>query len=195
VISRLLGALAATCTLFIAGTATADFVYRQQTPAAFAPAPEFMPEVVWNFDGTREGWGGHDVLLTPHDSYVNVKGLAIDPRLRCPLNLAFDGAAHPIIRARVRRNDPGGSWQGSAYYQTDNHPETMEHQHRLASDPTVVGEWVVIEYDMRQLVAGGDDWSNSLIRAIRLDFNETLPNDFDIDWVAVGRYERPARQQ
>jgi hypothetical protein len=89
---------------------------------------------------------------------------------------------------RIRRT-AGTGWQGAAYYVTTGanaHGESGSYV-KVISDPTVLNEWVVAEYDMSDLTAGGNDWITSTnITALRFDFGNTASDDFDVDWVALG---------
>jgi hypothetical protein len=140
----------------------------------------------YGFDTGNDGWftNGTAVaangIITVTHSIVNTyfsRTLAVAER--------YVGAAAPIIRARIRRVGATGAWEGRAYYSTAGHAANVGFVATIAA-PTNPEQWTVVEWDMRALTAGGTDYVNSEILAIRLDFVSDSGSVWEIDWVAFG---------
>jgi hypothetical protein len=74
------------------------------------------------------------------------------------------------------------------YYSTSGHGISGGY-YKVISNPGIVqNEWLVFEFDMRSLSAGGTDWITSTIRRIRIDMTNSQ-QDWEFDWIAVGSYK------
>lgn len=140
---------------------------------------------VWNFNAVTEGWSfaGGDVVVSP--LWVTLTATDNDPTLTSPPNLAIPGETDFIIRARVRRT-AGVGWNGQAFYATADHGFDELFSNTVVADPTVTDEWVIVQWNMSNLLFGGDDWTTSVITQIRLDLGSQVGDAFDIDFVSVG---------
>jgi hypothetical protein len=185
------------------GPAAADFVFRQQSPVIFkagAPSvpetppgvevpaePEFVEVLRWEFDGSADGWEiyGYDAYTQP--TFLQVQATEWDPKMRSP-RVALDGDEANVVRMHVRRTLAGNWWHGGIFYRTRIHDEGEPWQNNIPNT-TRVGEWVTLEWDMRNPTYGGDDWVNSTIFDFRIDLSQDEVSAFDIDWISVGRYE------
>ena len=149
----------------------------------------FAAKVAWGFDEGVQGWSvltNTGTLTHNSDGYVVLDSTGSDPILFSP-TLGIDGAKDFTIRARIKRTSPssGATWQGTCYYSTSGHGDSESYKKNI-SDPTVLNEWVVAEWDMSNLTNGGNDWISNTITRIRLDFGNTASDDFQIDWIAIG---------
>lgn len=149
----------------------------------------FAAKVAWGFDEGLQGWyvlSTTGTLTHNTGGYVVLDSSGTDPILFSP-TLALDGGKDFTIRARIKRTSPssGATWQGTCYYSTSGHSESESYKKNI-SDPTILNEWVVAEWDMSNLTNGGNDWISNTITKIRLDFGNTASDDFQIDWIAIG---------
>jgi hypothetical protein len=148
-------------------------------------ASQFDPEIVWDFQNTLDGWSVAGATASVGSNYVTLTSSGIDPTFRSPAALGLAGATHNKVRARVMRT-AGSGWDGKVFYVTAGHGESGSFNKTVTPDPTVLNQWVTIEWDMEALTAGGTDWTTSTITQIRVDLGATAADVFRIDWVAVG---------
>jgi hypothetical protein len=149
----------------------------------------FSAKIAWGFDEDAQGFvvSGTGASITHNsDGYIVLDSTSNDPILYTP-TIALDGGKDFIVRARIKRTSPssGATWQGTLYYRTSGHSDSESYK-KTISDPTVLNEWVVAEWDMSNLTAGGTDWVDNTITRLRFDFGNTANDDFQVDWVAVG---------
>ncbi|MBL3601307.1 MAG: hypothetical protein JMN25_15820 [gamma proteobacterium endosymbiont of Lamellibrachia anaximandri] len=142
---------------------------------------------MWDFTNTDDGWVGTDATITPSTDYITVEPTGSNPWID-RFNLVITGNPYYLVRARIRRV-AGTGWQGSCYYRTASHGATWGFTKGIP-EPPGLSDWVVVEWDMSQLDAGGTDWLDSTILSIRLDLGaNSLADIFDIDWITV---EKPS---
>ncbi len=165
----------------------ADSAFAQQinTVQAVANGVAFEPAISWNFDATVEGWNVGGATGSIVRGALRVVSTGTDPIISSPTALSVNGAVNTLIRARVRRL-AGTGWQGQVYYSTAGHGWT-EGFRKIIPDTTVLNEWRVLEWDMAALTTGGNDWITSTIDTIRIDLGTTASDQFDVDWIAIGR--------
>lgn len=153
---------------------------------------EFAPRLFFGFDvdGALEGWGvtpsdapravqGGTLVYTPTDSnsYFN-RALGGSNR--------YMGADAPSIRARVRRLSGSSAWQGTCFYSTASHGSSNSFR-KTIQEPSDLSQWNVLEWDMGNLTAGGSDYLDSEITAIRIDLDQSVGAVWEIDWISVGQ--------
>lgn len=156
--------------------------------ALFNTPKGFQPAVIWGFNGSADSWTATNASIsTAASTYAAVTASATDPQIKSPSGLSVDGSEHTLIRARIRRT-AGSGWDGRAFYDNGTHGMTASYYVDVA-DTTVTDEWVIVEWDMSSIEGGGatDDWTTSTIDQIRLDLGSTASDDFDIDWIAIGK--------
>jgi hypothetical protein len=145
----------------------------------------FAATRVWNFTaGTADGWtaaGGS--VLGSSGGFVTHTSSGTDPNLLVS-GLAINGRLSPLVRMRLRRT-AGSGWQGDLYYTTSGHGDSESFKKKVPTVPPT-GQWVIIEWDMANLTAGGTDWVSSTINALRFDLGTTAADVFEIDWIALG---------
>lgn len=165
----------------------ADSAFAQQlnTVQASANGVQFESAVAWNFDTTVEGWSISGAIGTIVSGALRVVSAGNDPIISSPASLGIDGAVNTLVRARVRRL-AGTGWQGQIYYSTPGHGWS-ESFRKIIPDTTALNEWRVLEWDMAALTTGGTDWATSTIGTIRIDLGATAADQFDVDWIAIGR--------
>jgi hypothetical protein len=138
----------------------------------------------WDFQSSNEGWGFPGITATNGVESVTLQSTGNDPMMVSP-NIAVNGARYDKVRMRVRRN-AGSGWQGTLYYSTAGHGESESFKKTITDTP-VIGQWVILEWDMAALTAGGTDWATSTITRIRIDLGTSAADSFTVDWVSIGR--------
>jgi hypothetical protein len=143
----------------------------------------FGAGVLWNFNNSAEGWTLSNGTATPNTYHIALNATASDPHFDGP-TISIYGGLYTKVRARVRRT-AGSGWDGRCYYTTGGHGISESYK-KVISDSTVTNQWVILEWDMTTLTAGGTDWTSNTITSIRLDFGVDGNDDFDVDWIAIG---------
>jgi hypothetical protein len=151
----------------------------------------FAATRVWNFTaGTAEGWAASGATLGTAAGFVTLTSSGTDPQISIS-GLAINGRLSPLVRVRLRRT-AGSGWQGDLYYSTAGHASSESFKKRMFAVPPI-GQWVVLEWDMAALTAGGSDWLDNTINALRFDLGASAADVFEIDWIALG-YVGPATE-
>ena len=146
----------------------------------------FSARQTWEFRGSAEGWLGYSsTTVTPNTDSITVTASSTGARLY--LNgLSVNGSVYDKLRMRVRRVG-GSGWSGIVYYGTPGHGEAYSYRKEMPN-PLVPDTYVLLEWDMANLTAGGSDWKTSTITYIRFDLGSTTSDVFEIDWISVGKY-------
>ena len=145
----------------------------------------YVPTIEWNFTNTTLGWTSINTSIIPSQVYIKLNNYNSDPIILSPA-LSINGNDNYIIRARIRRTS-GNNWDGTCFYSTSGHSMDFNYRKQI-SDITVLNQWVTVEWDMRNLTVGGNDWINNDINQIRLDFGGEVNDNFDIDWISIGSF-------
>lgn len=145
----------------------------------------FEPAIKWEFRNSLDGWtvtgAGYALGVDSLDFTANTT----DPLIYSPV-LSLNGKQYDKIRMKVMRTN-AGAWQGQVYYTTAGH-DVSESYTKAIPDTTVIGEWVILEWDMAKLTAGGADWTSSTITKIRIDLGSANGVQFSVDWIAIGKH-------
>lgn len=146
----------------------------------------FSARQTWEFRGSAEGWLGYSsTTVTPNTDSITVTASSTGARLY--LNgLGVNGSVYDKLRMRVRRVG-GSGWSGTVYYGTPGHGEAYSYRKDMPN-PIVPDTYVLLEWDMANLTAGGSDWKTSTITYLRFDLGSTASDVFEIDWISVGKY-------
>lgn len=154
-------------------------------PAAYVTEANFQAERLWNFNGGVEGFtNGNNTSLSSPSTYMTVAATGSDPYFFSPTFSVY-GPAFNKVRARIMRT-AGAGWDGSIFYSTGAHGHDGGFYKNVPVFPAANNEWVVIEWDMIDLTAGGSDWIASNITQIRLDLGTSAADTFLVDWIAIG---------
>ena len=148
-----------------------------QTKAAFDAA------VTYAFDSAD--WTATGATVSASYGVFTVTSSSTSPIIISPA-LSVNGATNRYIRAKVRRT-AGAGWKGHAGYTTAGHGFSASY-YATTAFTAPLNTWVILEWDMHSLVAGGTDWRDNTITQIRLELGASASDVFEIDWVAVGRY-------
>jgi hypothetical protein len=148
-----------------------------QTKAAFDAA------VTYAFDSAD--WTATGATVSASYGVFTVTSSSTSPIIISPA-LSVNGATNRYIRAKVRRT-AGAGWKGNAGYTTAGHGFSASY-YATTAFTAPLNTWVILEWDMHALVAGGTDWRDNTVTQIRLELGASASDVFEIDWVAVGRY-------
>jgi hypothetical protein len=186
-ISTALGPYATTATL------TNNYYTKTSTDSAIATSSQILSASLsggfdvsksWNFDANEEGFTVTGATISSSNGAIRINSSGTDPVLMSP-TVSLAGATNYVLRMRVKRL-AGTTWQGDVYYKTAAHNYSESYKKHIA-DTTVLNEWRVLEWDMSSLTAGGADWVGNTITSIRFDIGTTAADQFEIDWISVGR--------
>jgi Domain of unknown function (DUF1983) len=186
-LNNALGSYATTATL------TNNYYTKTSTDSAIATSSQVLSASLsggfdvgkaWNFDTNEEGFTVSGATISSSGGAIRINSSGNDPVLMSPA-VSLAGATNYVVRMRVKRL-AGTTWQGDIYYTTAGHAYSESYKKRIA-DTTVLNEWRVLEWDMSSLTAGGADWVGNTITAIRFDIGTTAADQFEIDWISVGR--------
>lgn len=157
------------------------------TDAQISVGQSFSAYRTWDFNGSLEGW-----QLTSLTSVQGATGVTLTPTAGDPrffLNgISINGAIYDKVRIRIRRTNPGTSWDGTLYYETAGHGFSASFYKTLPFSSMPGDQFAVLEFDMADLTAGGTDWRNSVITGLRFDLAIGTGTSYEVDWVSVGRY-------
>lgn len=140
--------------------------------------------LAWNFTASAEGWTAGGGSLSSGGTSITITSSGTDPQLIGPA-MAVSGTVFDRVRARIRRT-AGAGWDGTAFYTTASHTWETAYRKTVTPDPTVLGQWRVVEWDMSALTAGGSDWLANTITGLRLDLGATSADAFEVDWIGIG---------
>lgn len=145
------------------------------------------PGATWQFDTSVEGWAATNATLTAGTGSMTITATANDPNLVSPI-FSINGALYSRIKVKItRRAGAASDWDSSLFYQTAGHGFSGSYIGRAANPNIAVGESAIVEWDMSNLFAGGNDWITSTITRLRIDIGALSGGAFEIDWIAVGR--------
>ncbi|UYP80726.1 DUF1983 domain-containing protein [Pseudomonas asiatica] len=145
------------------------------------------PGATWQFDSSVEGWTATNATLTAGTGSMTITATANDPNLVSPI-VSINGALYSRIKVKItRRAGAATDWDSSLFYQTAGHSFSGSYIARAANPNIAVGESAIVEWDMANLFAGGNDWVTSTITRLRIDIGALSGGAFEMDWIAVGR--------
>lgn len=146
----------------------------------------FDPFTTYYFDTSAEGWVADTAATVTHSSghlIVNSTGSTPSVKLNVDLSPGVTGANYPVVKARVKRVS-GSTWSGTLQWKTSGHGFSASYQ-KVLSNPTIaIGDYATLEWDMS---ADADYTGANPILNLRIELGAASDDDFDIDWIAVGR--------
>lgn len=144
----------------------------------------FTPMIIWDFnrDSTGDWSKSGCAMATPSKSVTRITASDGDPYIHRVISV--DGGQAQLILIRYKyisgtKNDAIG-----IFYKTSGHDFSGSYKngsHGIITD----GEWHTVMIDMSDLWAGGTDWIDNMITAIRIDYTEAQAV-YDIDYIAIG---------
>jgi hypothetical protein len=168
-----------------------DALASQITQFSASGAVGFDTAGIWNFDTTADGWvsGANSTPAWVAGGLLNVTGTGAAPSIKLSADLSpgISGALYTSVRARIKRL-AGTGWTGDLQFKTAGHGFSSSFFKRITTDPVpAVGASATIDFDMSALTAGGSDWTSSTILNLQLILGAGAGDNFQIDWIAVGR--------
>lgn len=138
----------------------------------------------FNANGNTEGFTVTGATVQVIDGEAVLTSTGTTPLLiRTATDMFFYGCEHPRVRMKLRRI-AGSGWRGRFMYVTDAHPSySTTYREDIATDPTSIGNTVIIEWDLNSLTAGGTDWMTSRINGFRFQLGNTNADVFAVDWI------------
>lgn len=168
---------------------------RAPEPIAWDPAQKafvldgkpLQAAALWTFEAGTEGFQGTGSTLTVKTGGgLEVVGTVFDSVIRTPPDLQIKGSEYNTVLVRVSRSKDTPRWDGTVFWTTDSHGESGDFQAKplRGADPAV-GETTIMVYDVAGSKKGGNDWSSSVIRRLRLDLDDDIGGAFTVYQVAV----------
>lgn len=150
------------------------------------------PKLAWDFGSqngdTLKGWTTTNITSSESQEHIKLTSKNSDPQFKSP-KFSLWGGTNTKIQVKIKRT-AGSGWHGACYYSTQDH-NFDDNYKKSIPDPTIMGEYVIAEWDMYTLTAGGTDWRTHHIDQIRLDFGSADGDKFDIEWITIGRVAPP----
>lgn len=143
-----------------------------------------IPGRRWEFDTTSEGWAGTAATLSVVNGNLRVTSTGADPQIAVT-GLAVNGQRDYVVRAKVRRT-AGTAWDGSLLYSTAGHGFSTSFRKTISNPFDRNDEWIICEWDMSALTAGGSDWRNNTITGLRLELGAASGTIHEVAWIEVG---------
>ena len=140
----------------------------------------------WDFsDSSLDGWGVTNGTLVGGLDAATFTATVADAYLS-QTGLGFSGGTNRYVRVRLKQL-AAGTWEGRLYYQTGGHGFSASYYKDVSAPAGLAGgDWVYLTFDMHDLTAGGNDWSQNIITGLRLDLVSGAAGSFEIDWVGYG---------
>ncbi len=151
------------------------------------------PAFLWQFTSTTHSYTVANGTLASGATAATFTQTAADQILYSPaffsgpeaLNIC--GRLARYVRARVRRTSGAGAVDTTLFYRTNFHGESISYYKATTAWTAANGSWAIREWDMHSPTAGGDEWKESVIGGIRIDFTNSAATDvWEIDWISVG---------
>jgi hypothetical protein len=148
-----------------------------------SPYLEFKPVVFYDFNSnTTSDWSAYNATLSvPSKSVTRYTSTGTDSSISRGFN--FSGGQNQIIRIRYKviSGTPGS---GEIFYTNSVHGYDGSYfkGFTLVND----GNWHTLVLDMSSLSAGGTDWIDYNVTAIRFDLTNNNSVVIDIDWISIG---------
>jgi len=148
-----------------------------------SPYLEYKPVVFYDFNSDTTGdWTKVNVTLSvPSKSVTRYTSTGADSSIS--RNFNFSGGQNQIIRIRYKvvSGTVGG---GEIFYSNSQHGYSGSYFKGLSL--VADAQWHTLVLDMSQLTAGGTDWIDYNVTAIRFDLTNNSGVVIDIDWISVG---------
>ncbi|WP_236193553.1 phage tail tip fiber protein [Pseudomonas faucium] len=162
----------------------ADAALASQIATIRAESGGFDTALNYGFASTVEGWSGVRSTLAVENGRLIVSNTAADAYIASPL-VSFSGRDNDRIRCRITRRS-GSGWLGQVLYFTPGHSSSPSYSKVIADPGIPTGQSVVVEWDMSQLTAGGNDWTSSTVTRIVIYLSAAAGDVFEIDWISIG---------
>jgi hypothetical protein len=145
----------------------------------------------WDFTATADGWTASNATLTTQATTIRIDQTGSDPQFIGP-TISLTGGVYTQVVARVRQTVSGGGWDGRVHYTTAAHGFNNSYYKAIPDPNLPLTTWRTLTWDMTNLTAGGNDWQNSTITQIRLDFGTGTGGRYEVDWVSIAKFSTTA---
>ncbi|MDM9555952.1 MULTISPECIES: DUF1983 domain-containing protein [Pseudomonas] len=163
----------------------ADTALASQIATLRAESGGFDAALNYGFASTVEGWTSVRSTLTVENGRLVVTNTAASAYIASPV-FSLNGRDNDRIRLRITRRS-GSGWLGQVLYVTSQHSSSPSYSKTIPDPGIPTGQSVVVEWDMSQLSAGGNDWSNSTVTRVLINLSAAANDVFEIDWIAIGQ--------
>lgn len=173
-----------TVLLNVYGTALSTSILEVEGGSAHLLNMPYTPLLMWDFnrDSTGDWTKVFCTMGTPSKSVTQLTATQADPHIARDIEVDGGQASVIIIRYKYISGDKGQS--SYLYYKTSGHDYSSSYYKKsdfLSPD----GDWHLMVLDMSDLTAGGTDWIDNTITALRYDYS-TGTSVYDIDFISVG---------
>ena len=145
----------------------------------------FDSGVVWYFDSGVEGWTASNAAITQANGWIHIVATGSNPKAISPV-ISVIGSQYSLIKLRVKRVS-GDGWVGKLRYSTSGHGFSDSYYLELAAPEFDIQGNAVINFEMSDLTAGGNDWIANIITGVEITLGATAADVLDIDYIAIGR--------
>jgi hypothetical protein len=150
-------------------------------------AESIVATLNYDFTNGLSGWDLVDMTWEQKATYIELTTQDSTTQI-IRGGLSVDGSKDSIISMRVRNKGETFSTNAQIFYVTSSHGWQEAYKKLISPVTLPQNEWVTINFDMRELTNGGDDWITSTISGLRIDFPRGRGiRTFDLDYIAVGR--------
>jgi hypothetical protein len=144
------------------------------------------PAKLYQFTASANGWTATNATAATTATAWQLTQTAADVYAVSPSSLNICGVSARYVRVRLQRTAGSGSFTIELFYTTALHAVSNSFV-KQATWTAANSTYVVIEFDMHALTAGGADWKTSIINSLRLDLTASAGTDvWLIDWISVG---------
>ena len=155
---------------------------------------EFASVDFYNPSIDEFGWIAANATITKQYGSILLDATSSYPQFASPAGIEAEGGTNTKVRMRVKRKG-GTGWQGVMYYTMGSKATGVkrswdDNYQQSIADATVLNEWRILEWDMdpsATLPGLLNDWTTGTVYQIRFDLGATSADDFEIDWIGVGR--------
>jgi len=141
----------------------------------------------WDFAGDGLGWTFTDMTVSHTTLAAQITTTSNDPRMTSPA-ISINGGIYNLVWVRVKRRVAAAKRYDTAkiYYKTVSHGYSDSYV-KVTTRRFLEGQYITFVFDMADLTRGGNDWTSNTITGIRLDPSASSSDEFDIDWIGIGR--------
>lgn len=143
----------------------------------------------WDFRGDPLGWTSNNQLsISEANDAIHISTSGIDGQLFSP-DFSVDGSRFDKVVVRMKRtqNTDQQNWEfPTLLYKTENDGFSQDRR-KSASRRFTNATATTFVFDMANLSAGGDHWKNNTITGLRFDPTFTSNDEFNIDWIGIGK--------
>jgi hypothetical protein len=176
-------------------TNTGMYAYVESQVGAFKD--NYEAKISWDFYEDKEDFASSvGSTLTWVKDYIALTTTVATPFITSPVLQppgqypsaveTFHGGDYWLLQMKVMRK-AGTGWAGIMRYTTSGGHGFSNLYQNIISDTTAIDQWVLLEWDMRTLTSGGNDWITNTINGFSFQLGSTIDDVFHIDYFRVAR--------